>query len=255
MSASEASAGLVYSSTSGTRLDGPGLPRALARFGAEAFHVVERVKSRLRRMKHGVITSARLLNEQATANGTRTRAAMVTLTYAPGQCWNPRHISETLAACRKWHNRLGIRMRYVWVAEMQQRGAVHYHIVFWMPRGYKLPKFDQRGWWPYGMSNAEWCRNAVGYVAKYASKGKDGPPFPKGIRISGAGGLDVEGRRIARYWRAPQECREFLGEAADIRRIKGGRVDAAIGLFWDSPWRFLFISGKPHLTKANYLEA
>lgn len=216
-----------------------------------AFHVVERVKSRLRKMKHGVLTSARLLQEQATANGKRTRAAFVTLTYKPGEQWHGRHISETLQAARKWHKRLGLRMSYVWVAEMQQRGAVHYHIIFWLPRGYCMPKFDQRGWWPYGQSNAKWARSPVGYIAKYASKGKDGPAFPKGIRISGAGGLEAEGRRVCRWWRAPADCRETLGPLADIRRIIGGRFDAVTGLFWDSPWRYLLVNGVPNLLKIS----
>jgi hypothetical protein len=254
MSASVASAGLVYSSTSDTRLERPALPRILSRHGAQAFHVVERIKTRLRRMKHGTITASRLINEAMGRGGFRFRAAMVTLTYAPGHTWEPQHLSATLKAARQWHQRLGIRMRYVWVAEMQERGAVHYHLIFWLPRGYKLPLFDRRGWWPYGSSNAEWARNAVGYLAKYASKGDEGAAFPRGIRISGCGGLEPEGRRVMRYWRAPAECRECLGEAADIRRIKGGRFDAVTGLFWDSPWRFLFINGDPHLTKAQ-LEA
>lgn len=229
-----------------------GLPRILARFGHEAFHVVERVKSRLRKMRFGTLTAARIINTSMGMGGRRFRAAFVTLTYRPGEAWSPRHISETLAAARKWHNRLGIAMRYVWVAEMQERGAVHYHLIFWLPRGYKLPLFDKRGWWPYGSSNAVWVKkNAVGYLAKYLSKGEEGPAFPRGIRISGCGGLQVEGRREMRYWRAPLPCREALGETADIRRIKGGRFDAVTGLFWESPWRFLFIHGKAHMTKVN----
>jgi hypothetical protein len=202
-------------------------------------------------MKHGVLTNARLVHESCRRGGFRTRAAMVTLTYRPGEVWNPRHISETLAAARKWHNRLGQKMRYVWVAEMQERGAVHYHVIFWMQVGYKLPLFDRRGWWPYGKTNAEWARNGVGYVAKYASKGADGPAFPKGIRINGAGGLDVPARIEARYWRAPQECRLVLGAAADIRRISGGRFDAVTGQFWQTPWRMLRINGDFYMTKTE----
>lgn len=202
-------------------------------------------------MKHNVITAARLHQEAMGRGGRRFRAAFITLTYAPGQAWNGRHISDTLSACRKWHTRLGLRMRYVWVAEMQERGAVHYHIILWLPFGYTPPKFDQRRWWPYGSSNAKWARNAVGYIAKYASKGKDGPEFPKGIRIQGVGGLEIECRRVARWWKAPSECRTHLGEAADIRRINGGRFDAVTGLFWDSPWRYLVVNGIPTLLNTN----
>lgn len=174
---------------------------------------------------------------------------MITLTYAPGETWRPRHLSDLLANCRKFCKRAGKDFRYVWVAEMQQRGVVHYHVIVWLPKGFKLPKPDERGWWPYGMSNIQWAQKAAGYLAKYASKGQEpgAPAFPKGIRISGNGGLDAHGRIEFRFWRAPSEAREFFGVGADIRRIKGGRFDAATGLFWESPWRLVNISGKPYL--------
>ena len=174
---------------------------------------------------------------------------MITLTYGPGESWRPRHLSELLAACRKFCKRAGKDFRYVWVAEMQKRGVVHYHVIVWLPVGFKLPKPDERGWWPYGMSNIQWARKAAGYLAKYASKGQEpgAPAFPKGIRISGNGGLDAEGRREFRFWRAPSEAREFLGSGADIRRIKGGRFDAVSGLFWESPWRLVKINGETFL--------
>lgn len=254
--ASEASLGLVYSSTTQTRLGRVLLPEQLLRQNPQAFGVVERIKSRLRKMKHGVITNARLMEETcARQHGRMGRkkwwCAFVTLTYKPGEAWQPNHLRDTLTAAREWHKRLGIKMRYVWVAEMQERGAVHYHVIFWMPNGYKLPKFDTRGWWPYGSSEVKKARNPVGYLAKYASKGDDGPAFPKGIRINGAGGLDIPARIEARYWRAPQAAREFLGVLADIRRTTGGRFDAHSGLFWDSPWRMVRIAGQFVMTKLS----
>jgi len=246
--ASEASLGLVYSSTKRTTLSGVLSPDELVRQNPGAFAVVERTKSRLRKMRHGVITNARLVNETMLRDKRRFWCAFVTLTYRPGETWAPQHINATLQAARKWHQRLGIRMRYVWVAEMQQRGAVHYHVIFWMPNGYKLPKFDSRGWWPYGSSEVKKARNPVGYLAKYASKGEDGPAFPKGIRINGAGGMDLSARIEARFWRAPQACRDYLGALADIRRINGGRFDALTGQFWRSPWRMLRLAGQFVLT-------
>lgn len=198
-------------------------------------------------MKHGLLTNARLLGESATRNGFRFRPVMVTLTYGGGEAWRARHISDFLACARKWHQRRGQRMRYVWVAEMQERGAVHYHAIFWLARHLQMPKPDKRGWWPCGSSRIEAVRHAVGYAAKYASKGEDGPAFPRGVRIHGAGGLDLEGKREARYWRAPAEARALLGEAADIRFIKGGRVCALTGLFWRSPWRIVGINGVPYM--------
>lgn len=199
-------------------------------------------------MRHGVLTAARLTDQQLRRGGFRYHAIMVTLTYAPGETWHGRHISSFLHAARQWHRRAGLRMNYVWVAEMQERGAVHYHVCFWMPSGWHLPKPDKRGWWSYGMSNIKAARS-VGYIAKYASKGADGPPFPKGVRIHGAGGLDLEGKREARFWRAPSEAREFFGPGADIRPITGGRVCALSGLFWRSPWRLVLIHGVQHMLR------
>lgn len=198
-------------------------------------------------MKHGVLTAARLTDEQLRRGGFRYHAAMVTLTYAPGETWSGRHISGFLDTVRKWHKRLGKRMHYVWTAEMQERGAVHYHVVFWLPSGYRLPKPDQRGWWPYGKTRIDPARTGVGYIAKYASKGADGPPFPKGVRIHGTGGLDLDGKREARFWRAPSEAREFFGVGSDIRPVTGGRVCALTGLFWKSPWRLICVHGVQHM--------
>jgi hypothetical protein len=202
-------------------------------------------------MKHGVLTNARLNSEACATTGFRYRPVMVTLTYAPGESWRARHINGFLNAARKWHKRRGQPMRYVWVAEMQERGAVHYHVIFWLARHLQMPKPDKRGWWHCGASKIEAARNAVGYIAKYASKGEAGPAFPLGVRIHGAGGLDSESKRVARWWRAPSESREHLGAAADIRFIKGGRVDARTGAYWESPWRFVSLNGVHHIIKVG----
>lgn len=174
---------------------------------------------------------------------------MVTLTYRAGENPRARDIADFLKCAREWHRRRGQAMRYVWVAEMQERGAVHYHVIFWLARHLQMPKPDNRGWWTKGSTRIEAARNGVGYIAKYASKGADGPPFPRGVRIHGVGGLDLEGRRVARWWRAPSEARAFFGEAADIRPINGGRVCVLTGLFWRSPWRLCCINGTPYMLR------
>lgn len=241
-------AGLVLSSTRCPRLALQARGEAVGRMKQGGL-LVDRTKTRLKKMSHGIKTAARLMGEVCQRNGFRYRAAMVTLTYAPGSTWRPRHVTEFLHTVRKFCRRAGKAFRYVWVAEMQQRGVVHYHVLVWMPEGFRLPKPDERGWWPHGATRIEWARKAAGYLAKYASKGQepDAPQFPKGIRISGNGGLDGEARREFRWWRAPSECREFLGPLADVRRISGGRFDAVTGLLWESPWRLVKIDGDPFL--------
>lgn len=244
--------GLVSSSTSGPRAyQAEAITQVISRLGAGAAHVVDRRKSRLSRMKHGVLTNARLMDALLRRGGFRYHAAMVTLTYRPGVTWHGRQISNFLRCARKWHKGVGKPMNYVWTAEMQERGVVHYHVVFWLPSGHRMPKPDRRGWWPHGMSNIKPASTGVGYIAKYASKGADGPDFPRGVRIHGTGGLDLQAKREARWWRAPSEAREFLGPDADIRFIKGGRVCSITGHFWDSPWRYVVICGVPHIIRID----
>lgn len=244
--------GLGYISTSDP---GPSLQasreHAKRRLGASDVIQIDRVKSRLRRMKQGVLTAARLTDAQLRRGSFRFHAVMVTLTYAPGATWGRRDVSAFLHRVRQWHKSHGKTMHYVWSAEMQKRGEVHYHIVFWIPSGLTLPKPDKRGWWPHGGSNVIAARNGVAYIVKYATKGTEGPPFPRGVRIHGKGGLDNEGKREARWWRAPIEAREFFGELADIRATKGGRVDRNTGSFWASPWRLILVWGRPHMFRID----
>lgn len=211
--------------------------------------LVDRVATRLKKMKHGVMTSVRLAGEVCQRTKIRHSPAFLTLTYRPGVTWRPRHLSELFHCIRHFHKKAGKTFRYVWVAEMQERGAVHYHAIIWLPVGFSLPKPDERGWWPHGSTNIKWAKKPAGYLAKYASKGEEpgAPSFPKGIRISGCGGLDSEGRIEFRFWRAPSEARAFFGSGADIRRITGGRFDAVTGLFWESLWRLVKINGVPYL--------
>lgn len=244
--------GLVSSSTSDMRSGTPAACGAVAQqVGATAWHLVDRQQSRLRKMKHGVLTNARLLSEQASRTGFRYRPVFITLTYRPGQSWQARHISYYLKSARQWMKRRGHPFRCVWTAEMQERGAVHYHVIVFLPLRMHLPKPDECGWWSYGKSNIKAARSAVGYIAKYASKGADGPAFPPGVRIHGAGGLDANAKREARWWRAPSEAREYLGAAADIRFVTGGRVDARTGAFWRSPWRFVALNGVHHIIRVG----
>lgn len=172
-------------------------------------------------MRRGVLTSARLMEADLPPGGFRFRPAMVTLTYRPGVEWCPSHVRDFLQRVRVWANRKGFALRYVWVAELQQRGAVHYHVVLWLP--FAMPKADKRGWWPHGSTKSEWARTAVGYLAKYASKGDgSGLQFPPRCRIHGTGGLSPVSRRCRRWWMYPQALRSVAGPQHDVHRFKGG---------------------------------
>lgn len=169
-------------------------------------------------------------------SGVKPNVWMVTLTYAPGVDWKPEHISNALRRLRKQMGAEHARPRYAWVAEMQGRGAVHYHVVLWLPHGRHCEKWDEAGWWPHGMSNRVKAIAPVAYLMKYASKGDNhGVQFPKGIRIYGVGGLSDDGRNIQRWLQLPEWAKRLHG-VGDVVRRAGRRVVLATGQVLESPW-------------------
>jgi hypothetical protein len=213
---------------------------------------IDLTEARLKRMKYSTLTATRLLSEQAQDGGMRGRWAMLTMTYAELGKWQPRHVSDLLKHVRHWMQRRGHDVRFVWVAEMQKRGAVHYHVLVWLPRGLTLPKPDKQGWWPHGSTRIEWARCAGGYLAKYVSKG-DTTPFPIGARIHGAGGLT--GLHLAgwRWWKRPRYVRERIPDASTpVRRVRGGWVNLETGEFMESEWRYAgIVRGKVILVRKS----
>lgn len=175
------------------------------------------------RMCRALIAGAELQQQEFQRASSKVRVAFITLTYRPGVEWKARHVSEALKRFRHWCERRGWRLPYEWKAELQKRGAVHFHVVAWLPlalsvQGYKL---DAIGWWPHGMTNFVWARNPVGYVAKYVSKA-EAQKLPKGIRMHGRGGMLPETRRAIRYTLLPRYVREQFSAAADVVRARGG---------------------------------
>lgn len=119
-------------------------------------------------------------------------------------------------------------------------------ILLWLPKGVTLPKPDKQGWWPWGHTRIEWARRPVGYLVKYASKGRDGLGFPKGARIHGCSGLDRE-RRSERAWcLSPGWVRDLWPEwQVEPRRAKGGGwVAKASGEWVPSPYGVVFAGGQ-----------
>ena len=171
--------------------------------------------SRVTRLRKGLGIAAKQLHNQGDKNQT---IWMQTLTYkGDNRQWRPEHISRYLDALRKWHYaRTGSKtVRYAWVAELQQRGVIHYHVIVWLGGGLTPPKPDQpwhstdrkgvKQWhppmWAHGMSNRLRSTAPVAYLMKYASKieSKNVGTFPHGARIHGAGGMDPTGRSIRRW--------------------------------------------------------
>lgn len=223
--------GLVHSSTSDTR------------------RPFDPVKARLKRLKQGVITGARLHTEETTRGGFRVYGVMLTLTYREGLPWEPRHIADLMKHIRQWMNRRGVPARYVWAMELHKSGLPHYHVVLWLPKGISLPKPDKRGWWPHGSTRIEKAKNAVGYIAKYASKGDTGRAFPEGARIHACGGLDMPGRLERSWWLCPAWVRQrWPSPAYSPRPFKGGGwFSPETGEWEDSPFVVVFEKGNLYI--------
>lgn len=231
---SPSSSGLVYISTSDT-VD------KIEPFGFELPVFLDSHKLRLSNLKHSTLTTARLMTEGLQRGGNRFKAAMITLTYADINGWQPKHITEFCKRVRMHLQRRNHAFRYAWVMELQKRGAPHYHLIVWLPKGVTLPKADKCGWWPYGFTNAVWARNAVGYLAKYASKGGESKDFPSGARLFGSGGLTFVQRAIRSWWRLPVNVRDIGGvEYLWKKRKGGGFFSRTYGLIVESMYKLSF---------------
>jgi hypothetical protein len=207
---------------------------------------IDKNATRAKRLRKSVITGARLHEQEAKAGGFRTRAAMLTATYRDDADQCVKDVARLLDHVRGYFHRAvrakygknHPRFRYVWVMELTKRLRPHYHILFWLPKGIRLPKPDKSGWWQQGSTRIEWAKYAVGYMAKYASKfcAFAAAAMPKGYRSHAVGGLSKESQRELRWWKSPLDAREALGAIADIRKVVGGYFDRLTGQFWPSPW-------------------
>lgn len=230
-------AGLVPSKTSGVDV--------LLPIGAEVSR-----QRRIARMRRGVWGAGQWLGRLR-----GMRCWFVTLTYRPGVEWQPAHVSRAIKALREWCGKRGCRPVYVWVAELQKRGAVHYHVAVWLPKGLALPKFDKAGWWPHGMTQRQVAVAPIGYLMKYVSKG-DNPfaQFPKGARIYGVGGLCTEGRAIRQWLNLPEWAKQLHG-VGELRRAACGLVVRESGEILVSPWRVDRVPGALRLRLTGDLPA
>ncbi len=207
---------------------------------------IDVLASRAKKMKKAVLNSARYLDFEAHSEGRgyRWRPLFVTLTYRGVDDWKPGHIGDFRRSVRDWFRRAarGVRMRMVWTLELQQRGAVHYHCLIWVRSIHLFPNPAKAGWWPHGFAHIRSPKGGIKapvmYMAKYASKfdAEMAGRIPKGARTYGVSGLQDEGKRAVRWWRAPLFAREHFSGSADVRKVKGGYMDKLTGEFLKSEW-------------------
>ena len=206
----------------------------LVSFGASA--AAERRIARLKRS----VWAAGHLHGLGESIGARSVCWFVTLTYRGVDDWRPQHIAAAVRRFRKWCKRFAAACRYVWVAELQSRGAVHYHLLAWLPKGAAMPHWDAAesapAWWPHGMTNTQPAKAGVGYLMKYLSKLGEFHRFPKGLRLYGMGGLTDDGRSIRAWLNLPEWVKRDNG-VGDATRHKAGIVKRDTGELLQSPWQ------------------
>lgn len=238
-------AGLVSSKTSG---DDDWIPLSWSKESQR--------ESRVKRLRRSVWAAGRVHETETRA--APHRAWLVTLTYDTrgtlgngAHDWSPRHISDSIKAFRHWCKKRRLPCRYVWVAELQQKGTVHYHIAVWLPAGVACPKWDKHRadgapFWPYGMANRELARNAVGYLMKYMSKIGKHHEYPPHCRTHGCGGASSDGRAICAWINLPKWVQALAG-VGEVCRKAGRRVVRETGEVLHSPFQVVRRAGQVFL--------
>lgn len=205
----------------------------------EAFTVVPQ-KARIRRCQKRVKAWADVTESLRGSN----RLVMLTLTYREVDDWEPGHIRSFMLDLRSLlKSRL---LAYAWVAEMQKRGAVHYHVLLLVKHGTSIPKPDEEGLWVHGSTRIETARSPF-YVLTYTGKEyqKTGT-YPKHLRMYAVWVspdiLPALTRWLFRVSVLPSWLYARLGEVpagSNFKRQPGGGWLLA-GQVFQSPYEVLF---------------
>ncbi len=178
----------------------------------------------------------------------------ITLTFAEADAWEPKHLSRATDRFNRWCKSIGVECRYAWVAEIQGKRAertgdhvVHYHLLAWLPHGVTMPKWDvtcgrRKAFWPHGMTNTQIAKAGVGYLMKYVSKMGEFSDFPKGLRLSGKGGLNGTSRSVCAWINLPEWVKRTFG-VGDVIRKSGRLVVHATGEVLKSPYLVFLVPG------------
>ena len=182
--------------------------------------VVDTFDVRLSLMKRRVHGWAEVV--RALGRSQPLRLVMVGLTIRPGETYSPGMIRAYLKSTKQ---RLGAGLvAWAWVAEVQARGAMHYHVIFAFKPGTRFPKPDGPGGsWPWGSSKVQTARSPF-YLVTYAGKEhqKDLSRFPKSCRLYGVSVRPAAHREALRILTG-------LAERANRPRSSWAFVGASVG--------------------------
>lgn len=217
------------------------------------FHPSAVADRRVRRLKRSVWASGHL--HGIADHGMRPPVCwFVTLTYAEATAWRPDHVKNAINAYRRWCKSSKVPCRYTWVAEIQPKrlertgqAVVHYHLLFWLPHGVRMPHWDRSignraAFWTHGLTNTEVARSGVGYLMKYLSKLGELTRFPKGLRLYGIGGLNQQGRGVRSWLNLPEWVKASYG-VGDVKRHARGFVVCESGELLDPAYRVRVLPG------------
>jgi len=138
-------------------------------------------QARLGKMRRRIWAWTQALESYTSQAPERFQMKMLTLTYRKHGAWKPNHIRDLMLLLRE--NAGGGLIGYAWVAELQRRGTIHYHVILVAEGKLHLPYVDKNGWWKHGSSRIEIARQPR-YIMKYAQKGaSDENNYPTGARI------------------------------------------------------------------------
>lgn len=163
-------------------------------------------------------------------------AVAVTLTYADSADFCSKHVTRFINCLRAKLKRQGHSLLYAWVLE--HSSMLHYHLILWLPRRFKLSHADLVKWWQWGSTWNEACRKVSSWI-RYISKREDKANLPSSARVFGSGGLDDEGKESIFKGMLPLWLSALLPKEAKVRRLLGvGWVDEQTGAIYESPWEW-----------------
>lgn len=248
---SGAAAGLVQYKTS------PYLPQVI---GCSSFeNLLKRVKSLKR-----TVYLAGVLHSLPKPGFRPDQPWLITLTYDTlgtrgkgTHDWLPDQISKAMNRYRRWCVVHGYPCKSVRVAELQEKGTVHFHICAWLPQGVSMPLWDKaRGkrsaFWPHGLTKTEKLKTNVGYLMKYLSKITPFHVFPRGLRLTGTSGLDDQSKSICRWYRLPAWIRTEYG-VGDVVRKRCGYAVLSTGELLQPMYLCKYFNGALHLLQLREL--
>jgi len=134
------------------------------------------------------------------------RMVMITLTIHKVKDYNPGMIRDYM---KKLKQHLGKKLfGFAWVAEMQERGAVHYHLMVCVESYTRIKLPDKSGMWKWGSSKIETARTPY-YLCVYIGKErqKDLSRYPKSCRVYSVSYRLPEGQTKAYYEKLKEKNR------------------------------------------------